>query len=289
MALYQFISDNLDYPDNASRKGIQGTVYTQFFIDEEGNVIEPTIVRGIDLELDAEALRLVKLMPKWQPGIQRGKPVRVRFTMPLIFKITGGNIPQTTHDTVSTSPFDGSIGVYLATGYNPLFGSFSDYLGHQGLIEFGTHFSVNRLNFMLDIEFSFGSKTKQEFEANGHWRKGRSVGILSPHVLVGYEVWKKNKWSIVPYGGLSLNGFLPSKLEKSDPKGGFQLDNTSFATGAMALFRYRYKDRGPSRFNTSLLRFRIGYNYMRFNDFLKGSSLAFSVGWGREFRGKPNR
>ncbi|MBK9015215.1 MAG: energy transducer TonB [Saprospiraceae bacterium] len=51
MALYQFISANLDYPDNASRKGIQGTVYTQFFIDEEGNVIEPTIVRALTLNL----------------------------------------------------------------------------------------------------------------------------------------------------------------------------------------------------------------------------------------------
>lgn len=280
-ALLKFVSDSMVYPKKAFRKGIQGTVYTQFILNEEGYVVDPVVIRGIDPELDAEALRLIKLMPKWQPGMQRGRPVKVKFTMPLKFKITGVNLQSKFQDTTRLLVQKAAIGVYFGAGYNPLIGSFSDYIGNQSFIEFGTHGLIGKVNFMLSVDFGLGTKTKQTFDANGYWRKGRGAHIYSPQILLGYELVGKGKWSVVPFGGLSLNGFIPSKLEENDPKNGFDLSSTSLQVGTFATYRYHYKDKGPERFNTSLLRFKIGYNYMKFNDFLKGSSLTFSVCWER--------
>lgn len=280
-ALLQFLSDNLKYPKNAKEKAIAGTVYTRFTIDTAGYVVNPEIVRGIDAELDAEALRLVKLMPKWQPGILEGKLTPVTFTMPLIFKLEDTPLFRSGPNTVADS-LDGSVGIYFGSGVNALMGSISDYAGSMATVQLGTHFAIKRLNFLLNMDFSFGTKTKQAFDANGYWRKGRNIGILSPQLLVGYTAYEAKRREFMPFTGVSLNGFLPSDSEDGDPQNGFGLDNVSMSIGAMAFWRYSMKDRGPNRFNTRLLRFSLAYNYLEFNDFLKGSSLVLSVCWGTE-------
>ena len=86
-AMMQFIKDNLKYPQIAKENGIQGRVILQFVVDETGKVTDPKVIRSIDPSLDTEAIRLVLSMPRWMPGMQDGKAVAVRYTIPVIFKL----------------------------------------------------------------------------------------------------------------------------------------------------------------------------------------------------------
>ena len=83
----QYIAWNLHYPEKALKNKVEGKVFVQFVIDTTGKVVEPKVIKSVSPELDAEALRVVSGMPAWKPGMQRGKPVRVSFTLPVIFKL----------------------------------------------------------------------------------------------------------------------------------------------------------------------------------------------------------
>lgn len=85
--LLQFINDNMQYPTKAQTEGIQGRVIVQFIIDEDGYIIEPNIVRSVESSLDNEALRLIKMLPKWKPGTLKGKAIKVKYTVPVAFKL----------------------------------------------------------------------------------------------------------------------------------------------------------------------------------------------------------
>jgi TonB family protein len=87
MALHQFIGNNLIYPVKAQESGIQGRVILQFEIDEKGEIHNIVVVRSISKELDEEAIRILKSMPKWIPGKQRGKAVKVKYTLPISFRL----------------------------------------------------------------------------------------------------------------------------------------------------------------------------------------------------------
>ena len=80
-----YIALNLRYPTIAQENGIQGRVYVQFAVNSKGEVVDVKIARGVDPSLDAEALRVIKSSPKWSPGKQRGRPVKVQFTFPVNF------------------------------------------------------------------------------------------------------------------------------------------------------------------------------------------------------------
>ncbi|MDX9768988.1 MAG: energy transducer TonB [Tenuifilaceae bacterium] len=81
----EYINKNLRYPEIAAENGIQGRVILSFVVEPAGNVSNVRILRGVDPALDREAIRVVESSPKWQPGMQRGKPVRVSFNIPIIF------------------------------------------------------------------------------------------------------------------------------------------------------------------------------------------------------------
>jgi len=85
----KFLAENIQYPQQATENGIQGTVYVSFVVDSKGNVTDVKILRGIGGGCDEEALRVVRMMPKWHPGKQNGKNVRVLFNMPIYFKLQG--------------------------------------------------------------------------------------------------------------------------------------------------------------------------------------------------------
>jgi protein TonB len=87
LALRKWISNNIKYPVIAAENGIQGKVYVQFVVDRDGSVSNARIARGVDPSLDQEALRVVNSLPKWKPGKQRGKPVRVSYTVPINFQL----------------------------------------------------------------------------------------------------------------------------------------------------------------------------------------------------------
>lgn len=84
-ALRSFIASSIKYPVIAQENGIQGKVYVTFVVDADGSISDARIARGVDPSLDKEALRVVNLLPKWKPGKQRGKPVRVSYTVPINF------------------------------------------------------------------------------------------------------------------------------------------------------------------------------------------------------------
>jgi TonB family protein len=86
-AMSTFIAGNIKYPQKAKEKGVQGTVYISFVIDENGSVGEAKVIRGVGSGCDEEALRVVKMMPKWEPGKQSGKKVKVAFTLPIKFAL----------------------------------------------------------------------------------------------------------------------------------------------------------------------------------------------------------
>ena len=86
-ALMKFLGDNIRYPVIAQENGIQGRVIMNFVVERDGSISDVQVVRGQDPSLDREAERVIKTMPKWKPGQQRGKPVRVRFTLPVVFRL----------------------------------------------------------------------------------------------------------------------------------------------------------------------------------------------------------
>ena len=85
LEMRRFIAENIKYPEEAKAKKIQGKVFVQFVIDKNGDVVNPQIARGIDPLLDTEAIRVIKSLPKWEPGSQRGTPVSVSYTVPVNF------------------------------------------------------------------------------------------------------------------------------------------------------------------------------------------------------------
>ena len=84
-ALMTYLSENILYPQVARESNIQGTVYVSFIIEKNGEVSNIKVMRGIGGGCDEEAVRVVQSMPKWKPGTQRGKPVRVQFNWPVRF------------------------------------------------------------------------------------------------------------------------------------------------------------------------------------------------------------
>lgn len=85
--LMQYLSKNIKYPTIAQENGTQGRVVVQFVVNRDGSIVDAKVMRGVDPYLDKEALRVINSMPKWKPGKQRGKPVRCRYTVPVMFRL----------------------------------------------------------------------------------------------------------------------------------------------------------------------------------------------------------
>jgi protein TonB len=86
-AMYKWISEHMHYPVIAEENGTQGRVIVQFVVNKDGSIVDAKVVRSVDPYLDKEALRVINAMPKWKPGMQRGKPVRVKYTVPVMFRL----------------------------------------------------------------------------------------------------------------------------------------------------------------------------------------------------------
>ncbi len=104
-ALFEFLSNNVKYPEEAEKAGIQGRVIATFVVEKDGSVSNAKVVKSVDPLLDAEALRVISAMPKWKPGKQNGKVVRVKYTVPLSFHFDG--VRESEEDHICEE--DGSI------------------------------------------------------------------------------------------------------------------------------------------------------------------------------------
>ncbi|NDV47509.1 TonB family protein [Paludibacter sp. 221] len=88
--LFQYLNKTMKYPANAQMKRTEGRVLVSFIVNKEGEITYPRIACGVSSDLDKEALRVIMLMPNWEPGIQKGKKVSVKYTLPINFSLSSG-------------------------------------------------------------------------------------------------------------------------------------------------------------------------------------------------------
>lgn len=99
-ALMKYLSDNIRYPEAAHKAGIQGRVTVQFVVGKDGSIGNVSILRGVNADLDAEAIRVISSMPKWKPGTQKGEPVKVKYTVPVMFRLAPEPVEKIDETTV---------------------------------------------------------------------------------------------------------------------------------------------------------------------------------------------
>ena len=99
-ALFGFVAKNIHYPKAAEDAGIQGRVIVTFVVMKDGSIGEVKVAKGVSPELDGEAVRCVKSMPKWKPGMQKGQAVNVKFTMPISFALPDSKVEETKESSV---------------------------------------------------------------------------------------------------------------------------------------------------------------------------------------------
>jgi TonB family protein len=168
-AMMKFLSDSVRYPVVAQQKGIQGRVICNFVVMKDGSISDVQIVRGVDPLLDAEAVRVLKLMPDWKPGKQRGQNVNVRFTLPVIFRLTGGNESKVIIDELRTNEGDLLVQASVSSNFvfpgeeNGLFKFVSSRIkypviaqenGGQGLVD--ASFKVDNTGNITDVKIESG-------------------------------------------------------------------------------------------------------------------------------------
>ena len=117
-AMMDYLQKNMQYPESAKKAGTQGRVTVRFVVDKDGSIKNPSVLRSVDKDMDAEALRLVKSMPKWQPGMQGGKAVAVNYTIPVVFKLEGGTFVNSklNGNVVSIDVDAGNLPLYVVDG-----------------------------------------------------------------------------------------------------------------------------------------------------------------------------
>lgn len=86
-AFYKYVGEKIKYPAQARRMGVEGRVFVQFVVNRDGTIVDVTAIKGIGAGCDEEAVRIVQSAPAWKPGKQRGKPVRQKMVIPIIFKL----------------------------------------------------------------------------------------------------------------------------------------------------------------------------------------------------------
>lgn len=85
--MFRFLGENIAYPKAAQKAKISGRVFVRFVVEKDGSIGNVEVLKGIGFGCDEEAIRVIKAMPKWNPGIQNGKPVRVFYKMPIVYKM----------------------------------------------------------------------------------------------------------------------------------------------------------------------------------------------------------
>jgi TonB family protein len=164
-ALIQFLSREIHYPSESLRKGIEGTVFISFVIDEQGKVIDPQVVKGMDAACDQEALRVIKLSPKWIPGMQNGKTVKVKYTLPIRFELSDdqANLVAPDHITAETKEIKVSMETLKKNGKSIIRGRLTDQTGKPlwgANVVFADHYMGTTTGkdgyFSMELEASTG-------------------------------------------------------------------------------------------------------------------------------------
>jgi TonB family protein len=115
---YRYLQANVKYPPDAKKNRLEGKVFISFVVERDGSLTNSAILRGVSPDIDAEALRVVNNSPKWKPGIQNGRPVRVQYSIPLNFKLPS-EAEQRRIDSLKNLPPDQKI--FTAVEHEPEF------------------------------------------------------------------------------------------------------------------------------------------------------------------------
>ena len=159
--MMKYVSENIKYPQAAKDKNIAGRVFVSFVVEKDGSVNEVKVMRGIGGGCDEEAVRVIKGMPKWKPGMQKGKPVRVSYMMPLNFKLSDDQPEKPAQQTDANKPNmkpdkNGVIRSGTYTGKTPKKqGEHSVYIG-------------SNVEYAVDVEFN---ATKKHDTGKAHFLK----------------------------------------------------------------------------------------------------------------------
>ena len=156
-ALVKYVQNNLKYPESAKKNKQEGRVFVGFVVEKDGSISNVSVMRGVCEELDNEAVRVVKTLPKFTPGMNGGKPVRVQYTLPIVFKLTG----ETTMTTLSGTHWTG-IGSGIQDGTKFIMEMTMDfYQDNDGLfvMKLTADKSVVFENVGLDFTYSFDGKS----------------------------------------------------------------------------------------------------------------------------------
>ncbi len=185
-AMMKFISDSIRYPKIAMENGIQGRVITNFVIEKDGSLSEIQVVRGVDPSLDKEAVRLIGAMPNWIPGKQRGNNVRVRYTLPIVFRLTGNTekptqTNQVSPENVQAPEFPGGENAYMKfLSDNIKYPVIAQENGIQGLIEavfnIDTTGKVTFVKFSKSVDPSLDKEARRVIELMPDWIPGKLNG-----------------------------------------------------------------------------------------------------------------
>jgi TonB family protein len=106
---YQYLGENTKYPDGAVKKRIEGKVFVTFVVEKDGSLTDVKTLRGVSPDIDAEAIRVVSHAPRWKPGIQNGRPVRVQYSVVINFKLPPQTAADKKMDSIMNLPADQKI------------------------------------------------------------------------------------------------------------------------------------------------------------------------------------
>lgn len=175
-ACLKFLADHVAYPKEAAEKKIQGRVIVQFVVMKDGFIANSRVIRSVDPLLDAEALRVIGLMPKWKPGTQRGQAVNVKFTMPVTFRLNkdSTDMQPTTAGRIAAVSGDAKAKV-LQNVLHVLRASEGEET--PLLVVDGEEFSVSSLDKLSPDTFESISVLKEEDAINRFGEKGKN-GVL---------------------------------------------------------------------------------------------------------------
>jgi TonB family protein len=134
-AMFKFLGDNIKYPEKARQNNQEGIVVIQFIVDKKGKLLDQKAVKGVSPEIDAEALRVVGLMPQWKPGVQKGQKVNVSFNLPIRFKLDDKPAQEVFTEVEQLPTYrGGNEALYQYIGNNLLYPKEAKEKGVEGIV-----------------------------------------------------------------------------------------------------------------------------------------------------------
>lgn len=184
-ALMKYLSENIHYPKEAQEKGIEGRVICSFIVGKDGSITDVEVVRGVDPSLDEEAIRIIKSMPKWEPGRQRGKVVDVRFTLPIIFRLQPSGKPvQNSTDNAEGKISDTEAKYFKFISENIRYPVIAQENGIMGLVK--AKYSVNEKGEISNVKIIQGVDPSLDAEVM------RVIKTLPPDIALAKTGGKAN-------------------------------------------------------------------------------------------------